>query len=325
QSTVWASAREISRSQAIQTLWWEWAGYRLGDRLLQTGITPDRGRVKAIKDRVLRTTYVSAYGLTDADMVRVLRNGQDRPWAHFGGFASSLDAFARAAKDAGVDGVRFDSAFSWGDKLYDHHRAHLLEQFHTPVFDTYGTGEGFAIAAQKGGRAYYVMSPHVVVELLDDHDQPVPAGEIGRVIVTRLDARSMPLVRFRLGDLAVAPATPFVEPGAPAFPQLERIVGRETDVVRSPGGRTLTVHTFTGVFEHIGAIRQFAVVPSAAGLTIEYIAAPDLDRGILDNAERALADAIGEVVPITWQPVAHIADAPSGKPQIIRPGRSPRP
>ncbi len=320
QSRLWSTPREISRSQAIQTLWWEWAGYRLGDRLLQTGITPDRGITKRIKDRLLRTSYVVAFGLTEPEMQDVIRRGAERPWRHIGGYASSIDALARAAIGMPEVSVRPVSAISWGDKLYPAHRQHVTQAFDAPVLDTYGTAEGFMIASQRFNEPYYVMSPHVVVELLDADDQPVPDGEMGHVVVTRLDAHTMPMIRFRLGDLAVAPAEPVQVPGGPAFPQLERIVGRETDIWVSPGGRTLTVHTFTGVMEHFDQIEQFAVVPAGSGLTMEYIAAGDFDPGILDQAAQALCTAVGEKLVLDWKRVTRIPDSPSGKPQIIRSG-----
>lgn len=321
QSTIWVSKAEVSRTQAIQTLWWEWAGYRLGDRLLQTGMTPDRGVVKTLKDRFLRTTYVVAFGLDDREMADVLRAGRTRPWRALGGYASNIDAFARAAAAEGIDDVGFETIISWGDKLFAEYRERLETQFSAPVHDLYGTTEGVCIAAQREGSHLYVMTPHVVLELLDESWQPVAPGEMGRVVVTRLDATSMPLVRFYLGDLAVARPDGPPPPGGLAFPQLERIVGRDTDTIRTPGGRTLTVHTFTGVFEHVREIVQFAVVPDDDGFTVEYRPDPSFEPGVLDRVTATLHDVIGERVAIRWREVERIAPSPSGKPQIIRPTR----
>lgn len=319
QSTLWVTPREMSRSQAIQTLWWEWAGYRHGHQLLQTGITPDRGFVKRFKDTVLNTDYVVAFGLTDAEMVEILRRTHDG--GVFGGYASSLDAFARAGAEAGINGPRFRSACSWGDKLFPQFRDHVRQQFGAEIYDSYGTSEGFMIAAQRDPSGpYQVMSPHVVVELLDDDDQPVPDGEMGRVVVTRLDGFATPLIRFVLGDLAQAPSERIEEEHGLSFPQLERIIGRETDAFRSPGGRTLTVHTFTGVMEHFAEIQQFCVVPGDGAITIEYIPAPGMGDAVLERADAALNEAVGEDLSVTWTEVDHIGATPSGKPQIIRPG-----
>lgn len=154
QSTLYATPRELSRSLAIQTRWWEWAGYRLGHRLLQTGITPDRGVTKAIKDRLLRTTYIVAFGLTEDEMVTVLERGSHRPWRHIGGYASSIDALAIVAIRRPELQLPITSAISWGDKLYPQHRRHLVDAFDAPVLDTYGTAEGFMIAAQRWAGPY---------------------------------------------------------------------------------------------------------------------------------------------------------------------------
>jgi phenylacetate-CoA ligase len=251
-----------------------------------------------------------------------LRAGRKRPWRHLGGYASNLDAFAQAAAVAGIDDVGFDSIISWGDKLFAEYRARLESQFSAPVHDLYGTTEGVCIASQREGSAYYVMTPHVVVELLDESWQPVAPGEFGRVVVTRLDATSMPLVRFYLGDLAVARPDAPPPPGGLAFPQLERIIGRDTDTIRTPGGRTLTVHTFTGVFEHVPEIVQFAIVPTGDGFTVEYRAALNFDPSVTSRVTSVLHEVIGEPVAIGWQEVDRIPASPSGKPQIIRPPAS---
>lgn len=315
QSTVYMTPREVSRTQAYQTLLWEWAGYRLGTPLLQTGMTPDRGAVKAVKDRLLRTTYVPAFGLDDEDALEVITGRGARRSRHFGGYASSLYVVARAASSAGID-QHFDSVISWGDKMFPEYRSLIERTFRTKVYDTYGTTEGLVIAGQRDVEQYYVLSPHVVVELLDDEDRPVPDGELGRVVVTRLDSRAMPLIRYSLGDLAIAAeASAQAELG---FPVLERIVGRDTDIVETPSGRHLIVHTFTGIFEFFTQIQQFRVVQEHRdGITVEYIPGDGFQPGVLTALEQRLREIVREPFAIDWTEVDHIPSTPSGKPQIV--------
>jgi len=72
QSTVYVDHGDRARSRAIQLLWWEWAGYRMGKPLLQTGITPNRGFQKGLKDRVLRTDYRPAFNLSESHALDIL-------------------------------------------------------------------------------------------------------------------------------------------------------------------------------------------------------------------------------------------------------------
>lgn len=55
QGQVFMSRKEQSIVQAAQTLFWEWAGYRIGTSILQTGMTLNRGTVKKTKDILFRT------------------------------------------------------------------------------------------------------------------------------------------------------------------------------------------------------------------------------------------------------------------------------
>jgi phenylacetate-CoA ligase len=315
QSTVWMTPAESSRSQAYQTLMWEWAGFRLGDPLLQTGMTPERGVVKRVKDVMLRTTYVEAFGITDDAAAAVLASKAARRSRFFGGYASSLYVFARAAARRGID-VRFDAVISWGDKMFPEYRRLIESTFHTRVFDTYGTTEGVAVGAQRDLQQYYVFSPHIVLELLDGQDRPVPVGEVGRVVVTRLDSRAMPLVRYELGDLAVAGVRP---PDAELqLPVLERVIGRDTDIVETPAGRHLIVHTFTGIFEFFDEIEQFRIVQrEPSGIVVEYLPRPDYSPEVEATLEQRLREVIDEPFDIRFEQVDHIPTSPSGKPQIV--------
>jgi phenylacetate-CoA ligase len=318
QSTVYLTKREISRTQAIQTLWWEWAGYKLGNTLLQTGMGVERGSVKAAKDRILRTNYVRAFGLSEEDIVRQLEDLRRHPRQHLAGYASSLYLYAKVASDHGIHDITFNSVISWGDKMFSHYREKIETQFRTRVFDTYGCAERIMIAAQKDTDQYYVMSPHVVVELLDDRWQPVPQGELGRVVVTRLDGFAMPLIRYYLGDLAVAGQRRDGERYDFNFPLLDRIVGRDTDIVRTPWNQYMTVHTFTGILEYYPQIKQFRVVQKdLSGITIEYIPASGFTPAVLDEIRNKILSHLSQPFAISFVQVAKISPSPSGKPQIV--------
>lgn len=320
QGTIYLTRQEASISQAIQTLWWEWAGYRFGHSILQTGITPNRRIVKRIKDILLRTDYVVAFGISEAEILNRLRQIQKKPRKHMGGYASSLYLFAKVARENNIRNIRFDSVISWGDKLFPHYRALIESQFGTRIFDTYGCTEGIMIGAQKDRTDYYVMSPHVHVELLDDEGREVRPGQLGKVVVTRLDAFAMPLIRYYLGDLAEKPALEATaEPGELHFPRISRIIGRDTDIVKTASGKFMVVHSFTGIFEHIPEIKQFRVIQrDLSGIEIEYIPDSGFAAPVLDQVQAKINGYLHEDFPVSFREVEHIPATPSGKPQIIQ-------
>ena len=143
--------------------------------------------------------------------------------------------------------------------LFPRYRTKIEEAFETTVFDTYGCSEGFHIAAQCGLEDHYhIQDLDVIVEFLDDDDQPVPPGIPGHVVVTRLHPGPMPFIRYKVGDIAE------YKMGKCScgrnFSLLKSIQGRNTDVVLTPGGNRLIVHFFTGILEHFPEIDSFQVV-----------------------------------------------------------------
>jgi phenylacetate-CoA ligase len=318
QGEVYMTKKESSASMAIQTLWWEWAGYKFGNTLVQTGMTTKRGFVKGIKDILLRTDYVPAFGMSDEFIIGKLNELRKNQRDHLGGYASSLYVLARVAEKYNITDVSFKSVISWGDKMFPHFRSLIERQFQTKVFDTYGCTEGMMMAAQKDLDEYYIMSPHVIIELLDKEGNEVAPGELGYVVVTRLDAYAMPLIRYYLGDIAIK--APYTVPNSQLhFPLIQKIIGRDTDIVRTASGKYMIVHSFTGLFEHISEIRQFRVVQDHLdSITIEVIPGIGFGEQILNNIRATIQKQLQEPFEINFRVVDDIPSTPSGKPQIIK-------
>ncbi len=318
--TVYMDKNEQSRIRAIQTLWWMWAGYDLGKPMVQIGATPKRGVLKGMKDFFFRTKYISAFEHTNVQIQKLFHELGEKNGYFFGGYASSLFSVAQIAEKEGVSNFRFDSAVSWGDKLFPHYKAKIKEVFGVEVKDTYGCNEGLLIAAQKDLDFYYIMSPHVHLELVNSDGQPVPDGELGHVVVTRLDNYSMPLVRYWNGDLAVKlPRNRYPHQRNLKLPLLERVVGRETDIVLTRSGQILVVHFFTGIFEFIKEIKQFRVIQrNLDGIEIEIISGRGYSKDILIGLEKQLLESIRDKgFQIRFKEVEEIMPTKSGKPQLI--------
>lgn len=317
QSEVFMSRREQFNVLAIQTYLWEWSGYQLGSPLLQLGMTLKRSGIKSLKDKLLRTTYQEAFRIDEQSVSVALKQFQSNQ-AFFGGYASGLYAYACLGEELGI-APTFKGVISWGDKLFDHYRHKIETVFNTKVYDIYGSTEGFVVSGECEAGNHHIMTPHVYLELLDEQGNEVCPGEIGRVVVTRLDGFSMPLIRFNLGDLAIkADPSERCSCGKP-FPMLKKIIGRDTDIVKTRSGKFLIVHFFTGIFEHINEIRQFRVIQKKLdGITVEYIPRDHFSISALEKIRQQILDYLQEPFQIEFIEVNDIPATASGKPQIIQ-------
>jgi phenylacetate-CoA ligase len=318
QGDFYSDKSAYSKTIAIQSLWWEWAGYRFGDRLFQTGMTLRRGFVKGIKDLLLRVKYTSAFQLNAGVIENKLRSLKGKNGYFFAGYASSLYAYAKFARERGVDDVRFRGVISWGDKMFPHYRKCIEEQFDTKVFDDYGAAEGTMIAAECEHHNYHIMSPHVHIEILNKDGNEVSPGEIGEVVVTRLDNFYMPLLRYRIGDLAVKADPEKSCPCGRHLPLLEKIIGRDTDLVYTPKKKMLIVHFFTAIFELLKEIEQFQVVQySLEDVEIRFIPSVYFVPECLESIKKEIWEKAEEEFDLRFTKVDKIDDSRSGKPQIV--------
>ena len=101
QGITYMNIKEQDVNRAIQMLWWEWAGWKPGKPILQTGMTIHRGLLKTFKDYFLRTTYSNAFGMSEVSSAQLMRKFRNKKNYHIGGYASSIYLLAKIAEKEG--------------------------------------------------------------------------------------------------------------------------------------------------------------------------------------------------------------------------------
>lgn len=79
----------------------------------------------------------------------------------------------------------------------------LEQTFGARVYATYAATELVSSMCECGeGVGGHLLPDLHHVEILDENDQPVPPGQAGQVVVTTFGVQAMPVLRYRLGDVA---------------------------------------------------------------------------------------------------------------------------
>lgn len=318
QSYSYSLPKDVFLNQAIQRHWFLWTGYRQGDPVMQFGISPQRTLVKKLKDIFFNATYVNAFSISEEDCEQLYLKLKKKKIQFMIGYPSAIYQLAKWMKE-NEKKHQIKSIISLGDKLFSHYEKLFKDVFNNPlVMDTYGCAEGFLIAARLDHPYYYISSPHVVVEIVDDEGNEVKDGEMGHVLLTSLTNYAQPFLRYKLGDLAVRlPKNEYPESLQFNYPLLKRIVGRETDAIHTPTKISLTVHSFTGIFEYYEEIIQFKVIQTSSDqLKIEYISDTEIET-IIKEINEKLCELTQNSMDIDFERVDKISAMKSGKPQII--------
>ena len=128
--------------------------------------------------------------------------------------------------------------FSSGSILDKYTKKYVEKAFNAKLMDTYGGTESGPLAFESiDGNGYHVNSDFVYLEFLDNEQKPVPYGEPGRLVVTRLYGKGTPIVRYTGMEDMVTPIEAKTSRGM-TTEMIKYIGGRSIELIHLPDGRT---------------------------------------------------------------------------------------
>jgi phenylacetate-CoA ligase len=192
---------------------------------------------------VATTTWISTDLPVDEQTAALVRSGAS-VWV---GTPTVLGRIAEAHE--GPAGRRPRLIVSQGEILDVGTRALIRRTFGRDPADVYGLTEVGYVAWQcEQRRGLHVNADAFVVEVLRD-GRPARPGELGTVVVTGLRSRTIPLVRYDTGDLAIA-ADGRCACGR-TLPLLGSHEGRARDTLVLANGRVLTARA---IVDHLDGL-----------------------------------------------------------------------
>jgi phenylacetate-CoA ligase len=221
---------------------------------------------------------------------------------------------------AALGGHPVQGLVTGGEMVDERGRAYLEELFGRAPMDMYQAVETGPMAWEcRTGSGYHVNDDHVIVEILDQEGRPVPVGETGEVVVTALPLRTMPVVRYRLGDLAARLEGPC--PCGVPFSRIGAVQGRSNDRILTLDGRLVAPwRVMLAQFgDRVEAVRRFRLLQRAADdFLLEVVWKAEPDPVLIEQIERRYAEVVGGPVRLEVRAVDDIVRAPEAKFRTIQ-------
>jgi phenylacetate-CoA ligase len=227
-------------------------------------------KVQVIRERIdamfMRRLFIPAFEIDSENIERFIDAIREHRPVLVDGYAESLNFLATYVREGGSPGFSPKAIISSAQALPDNVRELIETGFETKVFDKYGAREFSGIAYQCGQSPdHHVIDESYIVELLVD-GRPALPGEIGEVVITDLSNFSVPLIRYRIGDLAVAVDGTEPCPCGRHLSRIGRIEGRTQAIVHCANGSWLPGALFLHFFkDYEHAIRFFQIHQDVAG------------------------------------------------------------
>ncbi len=202
---------------------------------------------------------------------------------------------------------------SSADALADATKARLEKMFGCPVTNRYSNEECGILGNTKEGTTEITLNTaSYYFELLDlEKDEPVKSGEIGRIVVTDLFNKAMPLIRYDLGDLGISKDTK----GGEGIKSLTSLQGRMDDVLKSSDGILISSVTLSTYMQEFQYIERYQLRKNKDG-TLEMLIVSKQDE--LSEVIKTLKKIFGEKYEIAVKKVREIPREKTGKYKEIK-------
>lgn len=134
-----------------------------------------------------------------------------------------------------------------------------------PICDQYGCSEMYFIAAESPAKnGLHVFSDTVKLEVVDNDNQPLPNGKVGKFVLTNLDEMRFPLIRYANGDQGRYLDN--TNDTGLNLPRIDKVKGRLSDNLVLRDGTLLSGEYLTTIFDdYTDYVKQFQIIQNKKG------------------------------------------------------------
>ena len=311
---VQQDADKRNRSFAEMIYFWGRAGYKIGMRYVFFRIFVKGNKKSRLAAFARNVVGINVINLDDENLSKIrslLKN--DRKIKMLLGQASTLENLANNVLDNNdtPDLFGIKTIISIAETLTEPMREKMKAAFGCRVVSLYSNQENglFAIECNEN-KEFHINSASCVIEILKiESDEPALPGELGRVVITDLFNRAMPLIRYDIGDLARKKDKADCGWDTLALTQIE---GRMGDLFYATDGRALSPHTWYILTWKYKKLRQYQFIQEDAK---EYTVKLNGAKGIYSDEDviETIKSIVGYDAEVNIEHVSSMPVLNSGK------------
>lgn len=235
-----------------------------------------------------------------------------------------LDLARRVAADPSLMPKKPRYCSCFGEMVTPAVRAEIERSLGCELFDRYGGTEMGAVASECTEHdGMHVHCESAIIEIVDDHGQPVAPGQSGKVVITDLTNYNMPFIRYEIGDSGRLVNTPCA--CGQHTPRLH-LEGRYSAHL-SFGKRRVHHLEFDGALDGLmNEVLQYRIVKeSDRTLIAQIVPGPRYSAETERSVRERMAALVPANVSVRVETVAFLPRTARGKSQIVADLTEPTP
>jgi len=293
----------IGNEHAFVRRQFDWAGVSMNDRCAyltwrRVSAPNEKSEKLYIYDPVMKELFLSTIHLAE-DTIKVFA---DIIKAHkikaLIAYPSAAYFLAKGCMKQNIP-INLDVVLTTSETLDDAKRDLITKVFNCKVYDFYGSAERVCYIHTCEQGSYHIIPEYGLTEL---HPAQAPNEHCHRVVATGFWNMAMPLIRYDIGDLVE------IREGTCScgrqFPMIKRIVGRDSNFIVTPSGRTLGAMAIEYILSRV--LYQMYEMPVLEGqivqeaddlIMLEYV--PMMEFG--DGDAQKLTEILREEIPAEFR------------------------
>lgn len=266
----------IWREQAYFYCYRKRCGYRYGQPIVS--LRGNLGKADTdLKVHISNTLYLSSYNINDINAELYYKKIKAHNPVAIEGYPSSLFRLASLFRDKGIE-LNIPVTFTSSETLLDNQRFLIEKQFHTQIYDHYGTTERTIRLSEALDHSCYYEDPgYSINEYLED-------GEV----TTSLINQSFPLIRYRGNDII---ETIKVDSNNEEHIIIKKIHGRDEDYIICKDGTYVKRLDF--IFKKTSHVNAAQLIQNEKGNVIIKIVP---DQGFNESDSQCIKESLWERV-----------------------------
>ena len=302
------------------TRWWD---VDIGDPEIVVWGSPielgTQDRVRAIRDKLMRTELMPAFLMNDTNLDQfVARIRERRPKMLFG-YPSAISHIATHAQKRGIplNDLGIKVVFCTSERLYDHQRDAISSAFACPVANGYGGRDAGFIAHECPAGGMHITAEDIILEIVDEHGNTLPAGISGEIVVTHMATSDFPFIRYRTGDVGILGDESC--PCGRGLPLLNAIQGRSTDFVVAADGTVMHGLALIYILRDSPSVGAFKIIQeSRENILVQIVPTEEFDATTESKIINGFRARLGQSVSVRIEKMAEIPAEKSGKHRYVK-------
>lgn len=311
--------RSIADEHAFVRRQYDWAGVGMHDRcarMMQQEIVPPAKKHKKpyAYDAAMKELYLSTYHLSKDTIPIYAKAISDYNIKTLVAYPSAAYALAKGCLDKGIR-VPLKAVLTTSETLNPAKKQIISNAFECKVYDFYGGGERICYIHTCEYGSYHIIMEYGVTELVPAKP---PNDDSYRIIATGFWNMAMPLIRYNIGDLIQLSDNTC--PCGRAFPVVKKIIGRESNILTTPSGRTLGVTAIEDIMENVlfsmktmNILEAQMIQESPDVMTLEYVPLDGFPQKQAQSLKSLLEKHLPEDFQFNVRSVEKISRTVSGK------------